>query len=52
MPHVTDELREAVQACNDDKANTRRIQGAVPVLASAMTRKYAQLWTNHELMAS
>ena len=24
MQHVTDELREAVQACNDDKANTRR----------------------------
>lgn len=24
MPHVTDKLREAVQACDDDKANTRR----------------------------
>ena len=24
MPHVTDELREAVQACDDNKAKTRR----------------------------
>lgn len=24
IPHVIDELREAVQACDDDKANSRR----------------------------
>lgn len=38
MPHVTDGLGEAVQACDDDKANT---QGNAPNLACAMTQQYA-----------
>ena len=39
IPHVTDELREAVQAAT----TTRRIQGVIPMLASAMTQQHAQL---------
>lgn len=36
---LTDELKEAVQACDDNKANTRHC---------AMTRRHTNEWTNHE----